>query len=52
MTTTAQCQTCSRTVYLSDEDAGVCPVCSTPLIAREDEPNESSSTGVITDQTS
>jgi DNA-directed RNA polymerase subunit RPC12/RpoP len=35
MVFTAFCQTCGRTVYLGEDDARACPVCSSPLVASE-----------------
>jgi hypothetical protein len=30
------CPVCRRSLYVADGDAPVCPVCSSPLIGRED----------------
>lgn len=42
MATESFCTVCQRTVYSSgnseDEDAQVCPVCSTPLLPAHEEP--------------
>jgi RNA polymerase subunit RPABC4/transcription elongation factor Spt4 len=32
------CTVCQRTVYLGEDEAPVCPVCSTPLLPAHDEP--------------
>lgn len=35
MVFTGFCQTCGRTVYLAEDDARSCPVCSSPLVVSE-----------------
>jgi hypothetical protein len=37
MVFTAFCPTCGRTVYLGEDDARACPVCSSPLVVNEAE---------------
>jgi hypothetical protein len=39
MVFTAFCQTCGRTVYLGEDDARACPVCSSPLVVSESTPD-------------
>ena len=39
MVYTAFCQTCGRTVYLGEDDARACPVCSSPLVVNETSPD-------------
>jgi DNA-directed RNA polymerase subunit RPC12/RpoP len=39
MVFTAFCPTCGRTVYLGEDDARACPVCSSPLVVSETEPD-------------
>jgi DNA-directed RNA polymerase subunit RPC12/RpoP len=41
MVFTAFCQTCGRTVYLGEDDARACPVCSSPLVVSESTPDSS-----------
>lgn len=36
MATETFCTVCQRTVYLGEDDATACPVCSTPLLPSED----------------
>lgn len=39
MVFTAFCPTCERTVYLGEDDARACPVCSSPLVVSETTPD-------------
>ena len=39
MVFTAFCQTCGRTVYLGEDDTPSCPVCSSPLVISETDPD-------------
>jgi hypothetical protein len=39
MVFTAFCQTCGRTVYLGEDDARACPVCSSPLVVNGTTPD-------------
>jgi hypothetical protein len=39
MALTAFCPSCRRTVYISEGDTPVCPVCSTPLLDTTEGPN-------------
>lgn len=38
MATESYCTVCQRTVYVAEDDAQACPVCSTPLLAAKKKP--------------